>query len=618
MKRVSLRYRQTPRKLLSVSEFRGVDLYNSPTNVSPSRSPSAPNMIRDVPGKVRKRMGYHKVAQYPARINAIHHFVGKDGDVELVHAGRCLYTGGAELYRNLQDVRSKAWQLGAFLYILDGAQFVRYDGETVTPVSEHGYVPTAMISRGPSGGGVAFEGLNLLSSYWKESFLSNGTATVYQLSYDDLADFVEVKVMTAENKWKDLIRNVDYSFNPALGTVTFTAAARPALSPIDGADNVIITAKKERPDYLSRINGCDMSVLYGVNGAADRLFVTGNSDYRNYDWYSAMNDATYFSVSNYCILGLNTRIVGYSIIGEKLAAHKSDDEDGRNIIIREGTISGETAAFPIVNTLQGAGTVSGHTIAYLKTEPLFFSKSGIFAITPADINGERYTQNRSFYINNVLESLPEKAEAVAVCFRDFYVLALGSRLYILDSLLKSYEDGAPYSTHQYEAFIFTDIAARVLYVREEKLRFGTAAGEIMEFYSNANDLNSYSDNGAPIAAHWDTPMFSGENFYVRKGFKYLALKLSAAPATGTEVFVQIKGRWSKLFEEFARLRYLSFCAVKFSQFTFSTDSTPKAFGKKLSLPKTDKAQFRFANSNENEPFGLYNYALEFQQNGRIR
>lgn len=62
MKRVSPNYRQTPRKLFSVSEFRGVDLYNSPTNVSPSRSPSAPNMIRDVPGKVRKRMGYHTVA----------------------------------------------------------------------------------------------------------------------------------------------------------------------------------------------------------------------------------------------------------------------------------------------------------------------------------------------------------------------------------------------------------------------------------------------------------------------------------------------------------------------------------------------------------------------------
>lgn len=104
-------------------------------------------------------------------------------------------------------------------------------------------------------------------------------------------------------------------------------------------------------------------------------------------------------------------------------------------------------------------------------------------------------------------------------------------------------------------------------------------------------------------------MLSGNTFYLRKGFKYLALKLSAAPATGTEVFVQIKGIWTALFKEFSRLRYLAFSAVRFSGFTFSTDNTPKAFGRKLALPKTDKAQFRFRNDRLNEPFGLYNYAI---------
>lgn len=38
--------------------FRGIDLLNSPSNVDESRSPAAPNMVRDQVGKVRKRMGY--------------------------------------------------------------------------------------------------------------------------------------------------------------------------------------------------------------------------------------------------------------------------------------------------------------------------------------------------------------------------------------------------------------------------------------------------------------------------------------------------------------------------------------------------------------------------------
>lgn len=40
-----------------IEAFRGVDLNNSPSNVDKSRSPEAPNMIRDQVGKVRKRTG---------------------------------------------------------------------------------------------------------------------------------------------------------------------------------------------------------------------------------------------------------------------------------------------------------------------------------------------------------------------------------------------------------------------------------------------------------------------------------------------------------------------------------------------------------------------------------
>lgn len=86
------------------------------------------------------------------------------GDIELVHSGSCLYVDGKELYGKMNDMRSKAWQIGVYLYILDGKQYLRFDGETITSVSDDAYVPTSVISRGPSGGGVIHEGLNLLGS----------------------------------------------------------------------------------------------------------------------------------------------------------------------------------------------------------------------------------------------------------------------------------------------------------------------------------------------------------------------------------------------------------------------------------------------------------------------
>ena len=94
---------------LVVDKFRGVDLHNSPADVDDSRSPEAPNMIRDVPGKVRKRMGYYTVNTYESRINGRHllRTVG-DGNHELIHAGTSLYKDGNEIRTELQDDRSKS------------------------------------------------------------------------------------------------------------------------------------------------------------------------------------------------------------------------------------------------------------------------------------------------------------------------------------------------------------------------------------------------------------------------------------------------------------------------------------------------------------------------------
>ncbi|MBP3509647.1 hypothetical protein, partial [Oscillibacter sp.] len=91
---------QTAKNSVVIDYFRGVDLNNSPTNVDPSRSPAAPNMIRDQVGKVRKRMGYHTVATAPggARINGVHHL----GEETLVHAGTKLYRwDGADTFTEL-------------------------------------------------------------------------------------------------------------------------------------------------------------------------------------------------------------------------------------------------------------------------------------------------------------------------------------------------------------------------------------------------------------------------------------------------------------------------------------------------------------------------------------
>ena len=60
-----------------IEDFLGVDFTNQPSNVDEVRSPDATNMIRDVPGKVRKRMGWHTVGKVTGRVNGWHELYEK-------------------------------------------------------------------------------------------------------------------------------------------------------------------------------------------------------------------------------------------------------------------------------------------------------------------------------------------------------------------------------------------------------------------------------------------------------------------------------------------------------------------------------------------------------------
>ena len=179
---------EAPKYTTVIDYFRGVDMNNSPTNVDPSRSPAAPNMVRDQVGKVRKRMGYKTVAAAPegAAINGVYRL----GTEMLVHAGAKLYRWDGEStfteLGSMADARSRGFVFDKKLYLLDGTTYQVYDGTSLAAVSESARVPTIIISRAPTGGGTAYEALNLLSRKWTESFLGTETDKTYQLTTEEL------------------------------------------------------------------------------------------------------------------------------------------------------------------------------------------------------------------------------------------------------------------------------------------------------------------------------------------------------------------------------------------------------------------------------------------------
>lgn len=604
-----------------VETFRGVDLNNSPSNVDKSRSPAAPNMIRDQVGKVRKRMGYETKVTAPggAAINGVHHLM----EETLVHAGAKLYRlsdtdGTWELTEigAMADACSRSFVFDQKLYLLDGTTYQVYDGTTLAAVADSATVPTIIISRRPTGGGQSYQGLNLLGRKWTESFLGTADATVYQLTTKDLAeDAVTARVLNADGVWEEKTEGTDFTVDRAAGTVTFTTA--PGASPVTGQDNVQITAAKEREGYLDTINRCTIAAVYGVGGSTDRVFLSGNGDKPGVDWYSNFEDPAFFPDTNYTKLVRDgARVTGYTVLSNTLAAFIDGASDGRNVVVRSGVLDENgDAVFRVSNTMIGQDAVAPDTFCRTDKEPLFLTNRGVYAITAEELTGEKYSQERSYYIASAIGAAQGRENACACTYGDFYALALDGTIYLLDLQQKTYERNSPYSSFQYECYYWPGIPAKVLFLDGDALCFGTEDGKLCRFHTNVDDVTSYNDDGAAIDAYWETSDFDGKIFFHVKTFTGLAVRLAAAVNTGVVVYAQVRGMWKQVFASGAKARYFDWSYIDFSKFTFSSDRTPRTLYGKIKLKKADKVRFRLQNNVLNEPFGLYAFGLQFKEPG---
>lgn len=524
---------------------------------------------------------------------------------------------------------SKSWQFNKRLYILDGKDIYSYeDGdESVYPINaENGYIPTVTISRGSNGGGVPYEPLNMLQPGFYETFLTaSSTQVLYRLSFGNL-DYTTIKawVMDSNGIWQEQIEGTHFKVNRGSGEVIFNNS--PGLPPLTGEDNVKILAYRTVPGYRERITKCTNGTVFGVGGAEDRLFLTGNPDYPNWDFYSEQYDPTYFPDTGYSALGSEqSAIVGYALVNNYLAAFKDGFDTSQSVFIREGDLivnentNMTEPAFKLINTLQGHGVIAPYAFGYLTQEPLFLTKSGIYAITAQDITGEKYSQNRSFYLNGKLTKEEHLENAVATVFNDMYILAVNDKLYILDGLQATRTDRSePYSTRQYVAFYCKDVPALCMWTDNDALWFGTSNGKVCMFNTDVEDLDSYSDDGKAIYCCWETPDLDGKLFYKNKTFRYFAIRMMKALRTSVKLWSEKLGTWNFIKEDTASGVVFNFEDVDFTNFSFSTDSSEKVVHTKVRVKKVDKARFRVENGKLNEPFGLFDLALEYIESGNYK
>ena len=233
------------------------------------RSPDALNVWKDYKetDSIRTRPGLALYAELPGSVYGVWFY----RNLMIAHVGTEIYKIinnelKTVLYSGVEAKPSNAFVYNDLWYFKDSKHYLVYDGEKVKEVV--GYIPTTTIARRPNGGGTAYEDVNMLSAYRKNSFLADNQATEYHL--DSLRiDTNYVPEVTVDGK---VLSSSQYSVDYSAGVVKFKTA--PGYPQTDGQDNVVIKFKKEVPNYKENILKCSLLQVFD-----NRVFFSGNKGF---------------------------------------------------------------------------------------------------------------------------------------------------------------------------------------------------------------------------------------------------------------------------------------------------------------------------------------------------
>ena len=599
------------------SRFKGVDFSVDASLVSKDRSPYAPNLIADVGGMPEKRLGWRTLHTLEQPINGIWYGEINGQKSFIAHGGTKIYKFTAVNFEVIKEGVNNAKSTAFFMrssddtgkiYILTGGEFLEYDGTTVKNVSDDGYIPTILISRNPTGGGTVYEAVNLISGKRTESFLGNDTDKVYQLSANKINSVDKVEVLNSNG---EKVTTTEYTADLTTGKITFTATHKPVVA---GQDNVFITYTKTVEGYADRINKCTISDLYGLGGS-NRVFLSGNPDYKAYDWYSDIFKPNYFPDLNYSIVGTSdTAIMGYQRLGKYQMILKEDNQQDSTVFQRYGTLNDDgSVTFSVEQGVAGIGAISKRCFGMLADEPLFLSRQGIQAITSNNILAERTIRNRSFFVDSYLTKETNLQNAVACEWNGFYVLCVNGAAYVLDGKNKSYKERSIASyDYNYECYYWTNIPAVCLLSVAGELYFGTEDGRICKFNTDIGGVLKYNDDGKAIVASWSTLNDDDDAPHLYKSMTKKGCLVTIKPyarSSGT-IYVSKDGNPRQLLRS-GIMDILDWDDIDFDRFTFNTNDSPQDIFFKKKVKKYKRLQIIVENDALNEGFGVLQIVKTF-------
>lgn len=392
---ITMPSRTQKREEIYIDRFLGCDYRNGGQLDNICRSPDAVNMdFGDELHMPVKRAGYTGVLSRTLEkpINGLHRLIRYGVEYRLIHAGTKLYLLSEDnvtvlLFFGMADAHSISFTMNNTLYLLDGKEYLYFDGTKAGKVSDIAYVPLTAIAGEPN------EKPNKLTGLRRNIFYGNGTTKIFAIDCQNL----DATAVTLYVNGSLVPESAAMAIERTQGALVFAAAP---------ASNAVLDLKfsKTVSGSASHINKC-RKVDFGKNDTIATF--SGNPDTPQTAYRSAAFDPTYFP----------------------------DD----------------ALVFISPDTLPTAECIAPRSTCTLSDEPLFLSRRGVCAVTLSLYNSYYYIQNRSIFINNRLTSEKGLEDAVSVVIKNKLYLFVNGCVYVADGRLiqKSGHDGYQYEWHRW-------------------------------------------------------------------------------------------------------------------------------------------------------------------------
>lgn len=356
------------------------------------------------------------------------------------------------LFTGMNERKSTSFIFNNRLYILDGKNYLVYDGTSVSHVKDNAYIPTTYVGIIPSGenadNGTEYEQRNILTPKFKHTFIADGETTEFYMNENELDSIVSVKVYGVETS--------DYTADLLNGKITLNSApSKPqetVMTVVDdgnvyyeeGYAGVEITASKvyttidgvtdNMDDISELISKCTLCTTFD-----GRVFCTGNPDYHNHVFYCGRNstgyaDPSYFGILNYVQDGVGLApITGIMGVSSTLMVLKADTQQDSSIYFHTGTDSEQhllPRIYPSVQGLSGLGCV-GACRNFLD-DPIFISRLGVEGVSQLKIAAERANEHRSKLVDAKLVNT-DLSKACLEEWGGYLCLLTDGKIFLADS-----------------------------------------------------------------------------------------------------------------------------------------------------------------------------------------